>query len=161
MAFVFLTIEILMQMLKGTRNLMIFFVGVNCILQLACKKESINDQLGIPYVSVSRYIFLNDPAFIGLNPVGGFAYLDAGSKGIIVYHRAFDEYVAFDRHCTWQTNQGCAVFNDTASQVILNCPCCTSRFSLIDGSVLNGPSINPLLQYRAQISSPGTLHIYN
>jgi nitrite reductase/ring-hydroxylating ferredoxin subunit len=132
-----------------------------CLVSFRCKKENINEQLGIPYVNVSQYVFLNDPNFIGLNAVGGFAFLNGGSKGIIIYHRAFDEYVAFDRHCTWQTYNNCIVSPDSSTLVIMNCSCCTSKFSLIDGSVINGPSINPLLQYNAQISSPGTLHIYN
>jgi nitrite reductase/ring-hydroxylating ferredoxin subunit len=138
-------------------------IGITLLLLpwLACRKENINDQLGIPYVRVSQYVFLNDPNFIGLNAVGGFAFLNGGSKGIIIYHRAFDEYVAFDRHCTWQTYNNCAVSPDSSTLVILNCACCTSKFSIVDGSVINGPSINPLLQYNAQISSPGTLHIYN
>jgi nitrite reductase/ring-hydroxylating ferredoxin subunit len=132
-----------------------------CLVSFRCKKENINEQLGIPYVNVSQYVFLNDPNFIGLNAVGGFAFLNGGSKGIIIYHRAFDEYVAFDRHCTWQTYNNCTVSPDSSTLVIMNCSCCTSKFSLIDGSVINGPAINPLLQYNAQISSPGTLHIYN
>lgn len=132
-----------------------------CLVSFRCKKENINEQLGIPYVNVSQYVFLNDPNFIGLNAVGGFAFLNGGSKGIIIYHRAFDEYVAFDRHCTWQTFNNCTVSPDSSTLVIMNCGCCTSKYSLIDGSVINGPSINPLLQYNAQISSPGTLHIYN
>lgn len=132
-----------------------------CLVSFQCKKENINEQLGIPYVNVSQYVFLNDPNFIGLNAVGGFAFLNGGSKGIIIYHRAFDEYVAFDRHCTWQTFNNCTVSPDSSTLVIMNCGCCTSKYSLIDGSVINGPSINPLLQYNAQISSPGTLHVYN
>jgi nitrite reductase/ring-hydroxylating ferredoxin subunit len=132
-----------------------------CLVSFQCKKENINEQLGIPYVNVSQYVFLNDPNFIGLNAVGGFAFLNGGSKGIVIYHRAFDEYVAFDRHCTWQTFNNCTVSPDSSTLVIMNCGCCTSKYSLIDGSVINGPSINPLLQYNAQISSPGTLHIYN
>lgn len=127
----------------------------------ACKKENINEQLGIPFVNVSRYIFLNDPLYTSLNPIGGFAFIDGGSRGIVVYRRSFDEFVAFDRHCTWQTEQACQIQPDTATTVLLNCPCCTSRFSIVDGAVMNGPAINALLPYRAQISSPGTLHIYN
>jgi nitrite reductase/ring-hydroxylating ferredoxin subunit len=128
----------------------------------SCKKENINQQLGIPYVNVDRYILLNDPNSLSLNAVGGFLYLNAGSRGIIVYHRAFEEYVAFDRHCTYNTSDACGkVSLDSTSNVILNCACCASKFSLIDGSVLNGPSLNPLLQYNAQISGPATLHIYN
>jgi len=129
---------------------------------VACKKDDINQQLGIPYVNVDRYILLNDPNSISLNAVGGFLYVNAGSRGILVYHRAYEEYVAFDRHCTYNTSDACGkVTLDSSSNVILNCACCASKFSIIDGSILNGPAINPLLQYQAQISGPGTLHIYN
>ena len=129
---------------------------------VACKKDNINQQLGIPYVNVDRYILLNDPNSLSLNAVGGFLYVNAGSRGILVYHRAYEEYVAFDRHCTYNTSDACGkVTLDSSSNVILNCACCASKFSIIDGSVLNGPAINSLLQYQAQISGPGTLHIYN
>jgi nitrite reductase/ring-hydroxylating ferredoxin subunit len=132
------------------------------LILAACKKDNINQQLGIPYVNVDRYILLNDPNSLSLNAVGGYLYVNAGSRGILVYHRAFEEYVAFDRHCTYNTSDACAkVTLDSSSNVILNCACCASKFSIIDGSVLNGPAINPLLQYQAQISGPGTLHIYN
>ena len=129
---------------------------------VACKKDNINQQLGIPYVNVDRYILLNDPNSLSLNAVGGFLYVNAGSRGILVYHRAYEEYVAFDRHCTYNTSDACGKLTlDSSSNVILNCACCASKFSIIDGSVLNGPAINSLLQYQAQISGPGTLHIYN
>jgi len=129
---------------------------------VACKKNDLNQQLGIPYVNVDRYILLNDPNSLSLNAVGGFLYVNAGSRGILVYHRAYEEYVAFDRHCTYNTSDACGkVSLDSSSNVILNCACCASKFSIIDGSVLNGPAINPLLQYQVQISGPGTLHIYN
>ncbi len=132
------------------------------LISVACNKDDKNQQLGIPYVNVDRYILLNDPNSLSLNAVGGFLYVNAGSRGILVYHRAYEEYVAFDRHCTYNTSDACGkVSLDSLSNVILNCACCASKFSIIDGSVLNGPTINPLLQYQAQLSGPGTLHIYN
>jgi nitrite reductase/ring-hydroxylating ferredoxin subunit len=142
------------------KNRIIFFCFI--LTLVACKKDDINQQLGIPYVNVDRYILLNDPNSLSLNAVGGFLYVNAGSRGILVYHRAYEEYVAFDRHCTYNTSDACGkVSLDSTSNVILNCACCASKFSIIDGSVLNGPAINPLLQYQAQLSGPGTLHIYN
>ena len=147
----------IVSMKKSTVRLFCFM-----LILVACKKDNINQQLGIPYVNVDRYILLNDPNSLSLNAVGGYLYVNAGSRGILVYHRAFEEYVAFDRHCTYNTSDACAkVTLDNSSNVILNCACCASKFSIIDGSVLNGPAINPLLQYQAQISGPGTLHIYN
>ena len=109
---------------------------------VACKKDDINQQLGIPYVNVDRYILLNDPNSLSLNAVGGFLYVNAGSRGILVYHRAYEEYVAFDRHCTYNTSDACGTVSlDSSSNVILNCACCASKFSIIDGSVLNGPEL--------------------
>lgn len=140
-----------------------FFISLCFVLMVvSCKKENMNQQLGIPYVTVDRYVLLSDPNSLSLNAVGGFLYLDAGSRGVVIYHRSYEEFVAYDRHCTYNTSDACGkVSLDSTTNVILNCACCTSKFSLIDGSVLNGPSTNPLLQYHAQLSAPGTLHIYN
>lgn len=128
---------------------------------VSCKKDNINDQLGIPLVDVDLYVLLSSPSNISLNAVGGWVYLDGGSRGIVLYHRAYEDYVAFDRHCTWQTTDACGRVSVDSTGVFMSCACCDSRFSLIDGSVINGPSLNPLLQYNAQTSSPGTLHIWN
>jgi nitrite reductase/ring-hydroxylating ferredoxin subunit len=137
-------------------------LGVLVLLSNSCKKENLNEQLGIPYFKVDQYLLLNNPSNIGLNAVGGFVILNGGSRGILVYHRSYNEYVAFDRHCTWQTQQTCGqVSPDSSSTVILNCGCCASKFSMIDGSVLNAPATRPLLQYNAQLSDAATLHIYN
>ncbi|MEX1190036.1 MAG: hypothetical protein WED33_12320 [Bacteroidia bacterium] len=127
----------------------------------SCKKENINSQLGIPLVDVDQYVLLSNPSNITLNSVGGWTYLDDGSRGIVVYHRAFDEYVAFDRHCTWQAQESCGIVSVDSTNIFMGCACCDSRYSLIDGSVINGPSINPLLQYQALLSGPGILHVYN
>jgi nitrite reductase/ring-hydroxylating ferredoxin subunit len=127
----------------------------------SCKKENINAQLGIPLVDVDQYVLLSNPSNISLNSVGGWTYVDDGSRGIVVYHRAFDEYVAFDRHCTWQTTDACGIVSVDSTNIFMGCACCDSRFSLIDGSVINGPAINPLLQYQALLSGPGILHVFN
>jgi len=139
------------------------FTSLLCtVLLSSCKKDNLNQQLGIPYVKVDQYILLNSPSSQGLNSVGGWLYLNAGSRGIVVYHRAYDEYVAFDRHCTWKPEQSCGKLSlDTASTVILNCACCESKFSLIDGSVLKGPAVYAMLPYQARLSDPYTLHVYN
>jgi nitrite reductase/ring-hydroxylating ferredoxin subunit len=146
-------------MVKIKINIGLFLI---LIIAAGCKKENQNQQLGIPYVNVDQYVLLNLPTNLGLNSVGGWAYVTAGSRGIVVYHRTFDEFVAFDRHCTWQPEQSCGqVSIDTSTNVFLNCACCTSKFSLIDGSTINGPATQGLLQYKAQLTNQFTLHIYN
>jgi len=128
----------------------------------SCKKENINDQLGIPFVRVDEYIITSLPSNIPLNNVGGWIYYNGGSRGIVIYRRAFDEVVAFDRHCTWETENPCGIVSvDTTNNVILNCSCCTSRFSLIDGGVLQGPSVFGLLPYRAAIIDFNSIRLFN
>ena len=148
-----------LKQMKNNGSILLF----GLLLLFSCKKDNINEELGIPYVNVDRYVLLNDPNSLSLNAVGGYLFLnDAGSRGIVIYHRSYEEYVAYDRHCTYNTTDACGkVALDSTTNVILNCACCTSKFSLIDVSVLNGPSIKPLLQYNAQLSGVGTLHIYN
>jgi nitrite reductase/ring-hydroxylating ferredoxin subunit len=139
-----------------------FLLTIILISNFNCKKENQNQQLGIPYVNVDQYVLLNNPTSLSLNPVGGWIYLNAGSRGIVLYHRTFDEYIAFDRHCTWEPEKSCGqVSVDTSTNVFLNCACCTSKFSLIDGSTINGPASRSLLQYKAQLSNQFTLHVYN
>ena len=128
----------------------------------SCKKENLNNQLGIPFVRVDEYIITSLPSNIPLNNVGGWIYYNGGSRGIVIYRRAFDEVVAFDRHCTWQSENACGTVSvDTTNNVILNCACCDSRFSLIDGGVLQGPSVFGLLPYRAAIIDFNTIRLFN
>lgn len=147
-----------MTMLRTQGTLLIFTLFV-CFS--ACKKENLNSQLGIPLINVDQYVLLNNPSNQGLAAVGGWIYLDAGSRGIVIYHRSFDEYVSFDRHCTYQTQEACGKVSVDSTNIFMGCACCDSRFSLIDGSVINGPAINPLLQYQSQLSAPGILHVWN
>jgi nitrite reductase/ring-hydroxylating ferredoxin subunit len=139
----------------------IFLVFLISIVSSGCKKENLNAQLGIPLIDVDQYVLLNNPSNQSLNAVGGWVYLDAGSRGIVIYHRSFDEFVSFDRHCTYQTQESCGKVSVDSSNIFLSCACCDSRFSLIDGSAINGPTINPLLQYQSQLSAPGILHVWN
>jgi Rieske Fe-S protein len=48
-------------------------------------------------------------------------------------------YDAFTAVCT---HQGCLVA--TVSGGTINCPCHGSRFSIVNGSVVNGPATSPL-----------------
>ncbi len=103
----------------------------------------------IPYVPVSKFIYLNDPDFIALQPIGNYVILpNEGYGGIIVYHKAQYEYQAFDRACTWEADQDCVVSEQGTSGVV-TCSCCQSEFYLIlDGQVKEGPARRPLKQYQ-------------
>lgn len=70
-------------------------------------------------------------------PVGGGKIIDG--KNIVITQPASGTFKAFTAVCT---HQGCIV-NSIANGTI-DCPCHGSRFSIKDGSVVNGPATSPL-----------------
>jgi nitrite reductase/ring-hydroxylating ferredoxin subunit len=121
----------------------------------SCKK----DKETVPYVYTDLYLYTTDPAFSPLNATGGYAYLAGGSRGIVIYRKSQNEFMAYDRHCTYKVADGNTVMVD-ASGLIAADAACGSKFLLTDGSANQGPAINPLKQF--QTAFDGTvLHIYN
>jgi Rieske Fe-S protein len=70
-------------------------------------------------------------------PEGGGKIID--SKNIVITQPQAGSFKAFTAVCT---HQGCIV-NSVANGTI-DCPCHGSRFSIKDGSVVNGPAPSPL-----------------
>lgn len=139
----------------------LFYIGVFLSLQLwinsGCNKKK---NTVIPYVPVNIYIYPSDPTFNKLNTPGGWVYLSGGSRGIIVYRRSNEEFVAYDRHCTYDTENTCGQVEVTSTQITAVDSCCGSEFVLTDGSVVKSPSTVPLQAY--QVSFNGNeLHIFN
>jgi len=72
-----------------------------------------------------------------------------GVRGIVIYHKNSNEYVAYERTCSYRPSNSCEVvqFNDEINPVFLVDSCCTSQFLLDDGTPFNGPALLPLKQY--------------
>ena len=70
-------------------------------------------------------------------PLGGGKIIDG--KNIVITQPASGTFKAFTAVCT---HQGCIV-NSIGSGTI-DCPCHGSKFSIKDGSVVNGPATSPL-----------------
>jgi len=70
-------------------------------------------------------------------PVGGGKILTA--QRIVITQPAAGSYKAFTAVCT---HQGCIV--STVADGTIDCPCHGSKFSVKDGSVVNGPAPSPL-----------------
>ena len=70
-------------------------------------------------------------------PVDGGKVLSA--KQIVITQPAAGTFKAFTAVCT---HQGCIVASVTGGTI--NCPCHGSKFSIKDGSVVNGPATSPL-----------------
>lgn len=123
---------------------------------LSCKKE---DDV-IPYIYVDLYIYTSEPSFVNLNAVGGWVYVSGGSRGIIIYRKTNDEFVALDRHCTYEPSNSCATVEVDSSNVMAVDNCCGSKFQLIDGAAINGPATVPLKQYHTSFDG-SVLHVFN
>lgn len=101
----------------------------------------------IPNVAVNILLNLNLPAYQNLNNPGGWAYVNGGSKGIIVY-RNFNEFVALDRHTTVFPDSTCSIAEvDSINGFVLNDPCSAAQYSISTGTVIKEPAQWGLKQY--------------
>ncbi|MCU0278649.1 MAG: Rieske (2Fe-2S) protein [Candidatus Nanopelagicales bacterium] len=72
-------------------------------------------------------------------PVDGGIIVDSGETKMVVTQPTAGEYVGLSAVCP---HQGCLV-NQIENQVIV-CPCHGSQFSIVDGSVVQGPATTGL-----------------
>ena len=135
----------------------IFIIGLS-ILQSSCNKNNQN----IPYVAIDSYLNLNLPAYINLNGVGGWTYVSGGNEGLIVYRQTQDNFLIYDRYCTYNVDGSCGAATVDSSNISITCECDGSKYQLFDGAVIQGPATTNLHQYRFEYSeSQNQLHIYN
>ena len=92
--------------------------------------------------------------------VGGWVYITGGSRGIIVYRFSPDEFLAFDRHCTFQVEDGCRTDVDNTNITAVDSDCCGSKFLIVDGAPIDGPANIGLQHYNTQFDG-NTLLITN
>lgn len=134
----------------------VFFVLAFVLFSPQCKKDE--DQ--IPNAYVNFYIDVSSTQYIGLNNIGGYVYVTGGVRGIILYRRSYDEFMAYERDCPYQPSNSCALVQVDNSAVMAVDSCCGSQFLLLDGSIVQGPATTMLKQY--QTSFDGTiLHVFN
>lgn len=108
----------------------------------------------IPDVPVNVEVNLNDLDNTPLQLIGGYIYITGGVRGIVLYRRSQNEYKAYDRNCTYQPEDACAVVSFHSSGFYLEDTCCGSVFDT-DGFPTGGPAEFPLKEY--QISRSGDI----
>jgi nitrite reductase/ring-hydroxylating ferredoxin subunit len=125
----------------------------------ACKKE---DNSQIPIVPVDFYVYLNQPSNINLNAVGGSVYFNFGYRGIVVYRSGPSTFVAIERTCSYLPNEGTSQVSIDSTGLFLVDASCGSKFSMLDGSVSNGPATLPLRLYATDYDNVnGVVHVSN
>jgi Rieske Fe-S protein len=122
-----------------------------------CKKENNNN---VPNTPVDIYLYTNNPSFVNLSTTGGWVYITGGIRGILVYRKSSSEFMAYDRNCTYQSDQPCATVVMENTNISAIDTCCHSRFSIYDGTVYQGPASVPLKSYTTSFDG-SVLHIYN
>ena len=129
------------------------------LLSFSCKER----QNGvIPYVPINTSVGLNLPSNAALLPIGGFVYLNGfGSKGLIIYHRDSEDYVVYDRNCTYNGFAAdCNTLTVEQDLGIAKDACCGSKFNLQTGLVQQGPATFGMVQYQTDLQG-NTLYISN
>ena len=129
------------------------------LTNVGCKKNNSNP---VPSYALDVTIDINLPSYINLTGVSGYAYVTGGSRGVIVYRRAIDDFVAFDRHSPADVNGDCpqALTPDVNNFLTLMDTCYDASFSLYDGSPISNSQFG-LRQYQTIWDGTSKLRIYN
>lgn len=125
----------------------------------SCRKN--NNLNPVPSIPLDINININLPSYSALTGVGGWAYVEGGSKGIVVYRRSIDEFVAFDRHSP--ANDGTceqSLVTNEDNFLQLDDLCSGASFSLYDGSPISGSEFG-LRMYMTFFDGSDNLRIYN
>ncbi len=133
------------------------FTGLILILFLGSSR--CNRNRFIPYVPVDFEINLNLPAYQALTAPSGWLTVSGGSRGILIYRLNMDEFIAYDRHSTYDVDASCQIAVED-DNIILTDPCSGSQWLIIDGSVVQGPAELPLQRYQT-FWMPPVLRIVN
>ena len=114
------------------------------ILLNSCSKEDTEPEPGPNNGGGELVIDLSDSKYSNLGSDGGFVY--AGD--IIVIRISSSSYIALSKICTHQ--QYTVSYNKSTGQLL--CPGHGSVFTT-NGSVVNGPAVNPLKKYSVTLSN--------
>jgi len=130
--------------------LMISFLALSC-----AKEENL-----IPDVPVNFSSPLTDPRLSRLSTAGGAVSIAGyGVAGIIIYRRADNAYVAYDRCSTVNPAKKNAVEIDDPSLTATD-PASGAKYLLYDGSPVKAPAATSLKQYSVTVAG-NTLQVTN
>ena len=124
-------------------------------LGASCKSDRSDDP--IPFIPFSDFVAnLSAPEYQSLAVNGGIKEINSiGVRGVIIYRRDAETYLAFERNCSYHPNDACATVNVHSSNLYMVDPCCNSAFSFTDGSPTGGVAWRPLRRYTTNLA--GTL----
>ncbi|MEJ5994608.1 hypothetical protein WG904_09300 [Pedobacter sp. Du54] len=126
------------------------------LLSTACAKE--NSYL--PDIPVNFSSPITDPRLSRLSTAGGAVSITGyGIAGLIIYRRADNAYIAFDRCSTVNPEQKNAIIPDDPNLTATD-PVSGAKYSLYDGSPVKAPAKTSLKRYTVIVTS-STLQVIN
>lgn len=133
-------------------------LGTLLIFMMGCR----TNQNQMPYAPVDIYINTSLPSYSSLNIIGGWVYVSGGNDGLLVYRQTYESVVAYERRCTFELPNSCGSGVVDSTNFLVECDCDGTKYSIFDGSVIEGPATISLYQYRTSFDPiSGQLHIYN
>ncbi len=125
----------------------------------SCEKED-----NIPFVYFYERIYLDLPEYQKVKTPGNYIYLSSekfGYSGVILYCNSLNEYIAYERNCTYMASEKDAILDVVDSLQLMVCRHCGSKFSLIDGIIMEGPAHYSAKTYNCNLLDNNVLEIYN
>jgi len=130
---------------------------ISGFLFIACNKSD-DGRLPLPPLNIT--IDPNSTIYSEVNIVGGWMYLDytdgveSPSRGVILYRASTDLFYAYERtppfkpdSCCNNTGTVCtALLVDNYFPFVMD-TCTNSKYNILSGSVVSGPSNRPLSMY--------------
>ena len=117
---------------------------------LSCTKDGL-DRIPEAYVNyritIQEFNIKNKNGLLLVNKMD-----NTGVAGLIIYRRADNAYVAFDRCSSVNPQNRCAVVPDDPNLTATD-PCSGAKFSLFDGSPVKDPAKRPIKEYKVIISN--------
>lgn len=145
------------------------FLVAGCLL-VGCDKDNGGRQ---PLPPVDITINPNSTIYDSVNAIGGWMYLgewdgvEPPSRGIILYRASLDEFLAFERTPPFKPDSCCNAQKTVCSRLLVDQyfpfimdTCTASKYLILDGSVVEGPSNMSLSMYITEYDG-NLLYIHN
>lgn len=140
----------------------ILFLLIGAFFLLTGCKTTNNHPVQPPPFQIEVNLTL--PSYSSLQGISGYAYVSGGIKGIVIYRKSQNEFVAFDRMATTENAIECpsGVEVNEDNFLILDDPCSDTQYSLFDGSIVEGGEVEwGLRGYITQFDGFNTLRVLN
>jgi hypothetical protein len=120
-----------------------------CLLLVTCRKKKEEPVANHPVASVpvEISIYPNDPNNFKLQGIGGWMYFAGGLRGVVVYRKSNEEFVAVERTSSHLPDDDRAKVQVMKDNFSLRDTISGSEWSIFDGTVTKGPAEWPLRLY--------------